>query len=865
MANVNDLFNVVYTDKDKIKQKLIELLREYEDLDNLDLTKLSFHSYLIDALSMLISDNLFYSSMAYRNNFMITADLQEAIYNWAKYLSYNIQLAQPSYVDAVIYFSKDFVNNNVSFVIPKYHKFYAGDIVFRTDYQINVEINNNTVKIKAIGDNESFYIPFESNDDVYMFPITLRQYDIDTDEFIVSSDVLTGQFLSYRIQHTDYLSELKVEVDEVDQLGNVNTYIYEQADDIFAMSPIDRKYILKPISETELEILFGNGRFGKLIPANSIIRITKYTTKGTKGVIIKGSLNSLDRVYVTVNGIQKIVDLRVENFSNGYGGRDLETPDKIKENAIRAFRSKLALTTQPNYDDFINVAGIDSLMGTKSILKRSDLKVNEIALFHSFKFATTATDYEYMQIVPTNTLSFDLPGNITYYDPYKEFYDSYNDQYYICPFAISIDKRLKFVSYIYILNKLNILSQVKNKNTVDYPFILTNLYMESNSTKTQINFKLFYELLDSSYDISNIYGYLDIKYPNYLFRADDLVLDQNEGCFKATVDVSKLRDGECQLFFRLYDQNNNKICDGGPNVFLIQKLDQIMFSSFLYHTDPLLNNGVLDPHDDNTPIRVYDIPLIEKSWWDSLNDDEKSQFEYSVIQRFMYLNLEEKRALNVRVNNKFMKTTGKIKNYFYNKETYRIIDFVETLPSNPNDGDIYVISPKTTDSNLLEHRNKIAMYELGQWIYITPQPNEIALNLSDNKKYTFTGTRWFYMDYPLRLPIDITVFVDPSFGYDVPTIQEEITKSIIEGIMDKFGPDRPIYRSDIISIAHQRKDLGVVFVELNIIEIDVLFTYNIDTDLTKQELLEYVPEYIYILPEDITVNVKYLKQPERLK
>ena len=36
----------VFTDKDNIKDKLIDIFADYEDLDNVDMSKLGFHSYV---------------------------------------------------------------------------------------------------------------------------------------------------------------------------------------------------------------------------------------------------------------------------------------------------------------------------------------------------------------------------------------------------------------------------------------------------------------------------------------------------------------------------------------------------------------------------------------------------------------------------------------------------------------------------------------------------------------------------------------------------------------------------------------------------------------------------------------------------
>lgn len=839
--------NNVYTDSAMIKNKMIEILKDYEDLNNLDMSKLAFHSYIIEALSFLTADTMFYSSMNYKNNFMIVATLQEAIYNWASYQSYQINTASPSYVNALVYFPKDFEAQNVTFTIPQYSKFFADDIVFMNDFEIVVNYNGGVFNIQGYGENFSFFIPFQIDGDIVKFNLLLKQFDIQEEEIFVNTLVQPFQYYNTRLSHDDSIYKLDVVNREVDFQGISHLYSYQRATNIFSMGPQDRKYVLKLINDNEFELLFGNGQFGKQLLPNSILSINKYTTKGSNGRIIKGSLNTMDRIYTTVQGQAQIVDINVTNVTDGYGGTDVENKYTIKENSIRQFRSKKALTSEKDYEDFVKIIGPSTVYNTKPILKRSDLKINEVTLFHTLTLSEE-TDGEIVEnIIPTNTIGYTFPNATQYIEAY-ETYVHEGIEYY-CPFAMSFNDENKLVSYIYFIDSVTLLPLIDNLNMTQYPVSFNYVHVYTNNAKTLITFDIKYTPINTNFDDSNLTGHLNLKYPNITYRAGTFSVDTNNDILSVTMNTQLLRNGPVELVTELY-YSGTKFADGGPSVLLKEQLDTKVVSSFIYVS---------------TDKYVYDIPVIKKSFIDDIvSPDDRENFEFSVLQNYLSLDLVGDRALNVFVNNKFTKTIGNITNYFYNDHTYEIINFTTTFPTSPSDGDTYIVDPNTIDSILVLHKNEVMKLTLGAWEYIEADPNDIALNNADDLKYTFTGVRWFYMNYPVNLPLDVTIFVDPSYAIDEQTIKDTLKEAIVSGIENRFGPDRPIYRAEITAIIQDyNSTLGVVFSEINEIEIDVLFNYNISRDLTKQQLLEYTPEYIHVKKENINIKVKKINKPER--
>jgi len=61
----------IYRSRDQIRNEVITKIRQYLELENVDLTKSSFLSFLVEILSSLTSDLLFYQLASYREFFWL--------------------------------------------------------------------------------------------------------------------------------------------------------------------------------------------------------------------------------------------------------------------------------------------------------------------------------------------------------------------------------------------------------------------------------------------------------------------------------------------------------------------------------------------------------------------------------------------------------------------------------------------------------------------------------------------------------------------------------------------------------------------------------------------------------------------------
>ena len=75
------LSSQIYTSRDSIREQISAEVKNYMELNNVDLTKSSFLSFIIDTISTLTGNLLFYQISTYREFFLTKAQLPESILN----------------------------------------------------------------------------------------------------------------------------------------------------------------------------------------------------------------------------------------------------------------------------------------------------------------------------------------------------------------------------------------------------------------------------------------------------------------------------------------------------------------------------------------------------------------------------------------------------------------------------------------------------------------------------------------------------------------------------------------------------------------------------------------------------------------
>ena len=135
----------VFISREQNRNMIIEELKKYLELENVDLVKSSFLSFIVEALATLTSNLMFYQTSVYREFFLTKAQLPDSIYNLAAFIGYEGQLATYSNVNVLFEMPFGFSETNTTITIPEGFKVFANDeMTFSTYYETTIKVTSNS-------------------------------------------------------------------------------------------------------------------------------------------------------------------------------------------------------------------------------------------------------------------------------------------------------------------------------------------------------------------------------------------------------------------------------------------------------------------------------------------------------------------------------------------------------------------------------------------------------------------------------------------------------------------------------------------------------------------------------------------------
>ncbi len=818
MNNITSTSSDIFLSRDKIRLFMIDMLKYYGDLQQVDLTKSSFLSYFIDNMSTFTSNLLFYATSVYKEFFMTKAQLTESVLDLSTFLGYSSLPAKYSICDVLITIPLQFESNNVSFIIPNNFKFYAGEIEFNTYYIIHASvIDNMNPRISLQTGNKTYDIPVYINSDSseFSFLLPVRQYKIIEQEFQVDSDLQAFQFLEFDVPLDGQPSNIDISVVS----PNGFSVTYEKFDSLYLMNNTQYGYVYKRTTDG-LKLFFGNGLMGFQPEPSSKINVTIYSTLGSDGNIIAGSINKGDRIYLTnENNETKLVDYTCINPSPALNGENEEDINEIRNNAINNLVSMSRLVSE---NDYVNMNTVlkSNVFGKNSLplLKRSDIKCNEIQLFTTIIYNDN--------FIPMRNGTLKLDNNIEYVPKLTEI--TINDEIFYTFFDLEIDKTNSSANYSYIINEISltpILNFTYNSEYEDISII-----------------ELIVKKIDNS-------GVFELKYNG---------TDDNAECSMRILQSGKIlqmiNDPINKHFYYEFDPYTTFPKDN-VNIYFTISNSQIgdiftFTSSFTFRKTLktfMMSNIVID-QDFTT---IYDVPLIKKEYYDEIED--KKHFELACFQNIINLELQNFRMLTDFTNIKFTTTCGKLNNMRFNEvNSIPVIDIIESPPDLPNIGDRYIID-KNPIGEFLNHRNKICQYIGNEnWVFMDVSTDDIVFVQNKDYKYIFTGTEWVQPVYDIPIKLQLDVFTNQSYFGNKIELINVIKDILMEVFYDKFGNNTNLYRSQIIK-AIQDID-GISHCSLVNPKSNIFFNYDLDT-FTQKELFEYSPQLVHFTRDSININI----------
>ncbi len=815
--------------RDETRAKIIEFMQQYMELENVDLTKGSFLSFVTDIMSTLSSNLMFYQSSIYKEFFLTKAQLPESIHNLSTFVGYSPQEASYAIANLLLTVPLTFTDSDTTFTIPDGFKFTTSDnVTFITYYETTVNVTNNeVVDISAVQDGKHFNIPVSvdsTSEMVFNFVLPVRQYKIVEQEFQVSEDLQPFQFSTIDVPTTGKVSGLVVNIKDPDSESQTT---YTEFDSLYLMGSDDYGYVLRNSLEGK-KIYFGNGIIGVQPLPGSTVLVEINETEGVDGNVISGSISTGERIYALQNGISTVLSYTVTNTSPAYNGEDQQSLQEIRTNSINSLTALHRLVTENDYAVADSVIENSPLaQHSIPVLKRSDVKVNEIQLFTSIQFGN--------DIVPTRNAFYTFPVGTTNIESGTIL--TIDGDNYITIFDMNISVLNTAAFYHYMVRELSLTPTLLESWGQIYNFNMNSLEVTSDST-SNVLFEATYYSTESDY--SNITCSLIINEDTYNMTN---VPGSNGGSFEYTfTDLDLIPDGLFTSYFLFSNTNLSPERIHRYSTTLTVKQDLMQF---------MLSNAAID----STSIIVYDIPVIEKDYYDSI---DQIAFELQVMQTFLSsLDFNNYRMLTDFANVKFCNTTGQMKAMLRNSTTKTDVKdiYINTVPVAPALSDRYIVSGNEgTEWN--GYRDYISqctnIAPSVTWTFTAPQTNDVVYATDKDKKYVYGEQGWIEPIYEIPIRIEIELFRTLDSALSDSILIDNIKEALIDTFESRFGPNAEIHRSEIIDVIHNIT--GVSYCRLIKPETSIFFKFNID-NFDQEELLEYSPDLVYFTEDDIVINV----------
>jgi uncharacterized LabA/DUF88 family protein len=877
----------IFSSRDKILDEMIDQMKDYLELESLDLSKTDYLSYLVNILSGLTANLLFYNTTTYRELFLTKAVQKDSVLSWSAMLGYSPTWATAATCSVLVAIPLKFTGD-VTFTIPKGHQYKAGSIVFTQDNPIQIDIPRDehgdiiditVTETLTVGGSRSLKYETEtdSNGNVTLYFTA----DITQKELVEFTEPIPT-LLPYEFYELDINFDGQIaSIDEVisEEWERSSTIPYYES---LFLIPFDTKGYVFEITESGARISFGNGVVGQQPPSGSI-DISLYTTEGASGNVIAGSINRTDKLYVKDYNdsgnsedsqgkfTMRTVSMEVVNVVPATGGRDFPTVDEIRTSAIANVTAMNRLVSETDFSNIESIVTELPVNHTISVLKRSDLKGNEISLFTDIIFEET--------IVPTRNTKWDVTDSTSSGYVYIQTKDTItiDGSDYYSMFNIEIDPINEECTYYYLASELEksvTLNRTRSGLTTILPSYATFTVVTTDSTsgdllsvsEQYVDIELNFDILETDAE-DGLQCILETSWDGTVYNMVQEVNDDGNTVFTIPTSnpllLSSIPDMTQTYLFKMYYLDGGEVdlpylTESQVSLILKQQLDEFMYSQV--HVDSTNSYRVGDT------ISVYDVPVIKKSYYDGI---DQNSFALQIYNDILTLDITEYRMTNDFINLKFSDTTGVLDNMKYNQTTKNPVISVNPTGSLSSLGhgsgddenrylvtDSEYISPWGEDSTYDKDAPFIAEYvaSTDSWIFERVVTNDIINVTSLNDNVLYDGNDAVIPILTIPFTLQLIVWRDTSVSATTDAIVQNVKNNLIDGLYSKFGFDSNIYLSEIIEIVQNVEGVR----NCTIVEPthDVFFDYDLKEDLTQAQLLEYSPQLVWFDSTTISVEIR---------
>jgi len=774
----------ILSSRDTIRNQLIEYFKEYVGIPEIDFSKTSYLSYLINILSILSSNLMFYNSSVYREFFLIRARQKESVLNISHMLGYNPDIAKPAIVPIVMSIPKTELNHTGVITLKSintsntdYFKFFTNDniqFVLDTDIRIEISAADNVfhhANIRSISSTGVIKeISWQSSDDdkYVVFVLDTIQLDKKVESYKISS-LDSYKFLSYELDlKSKQLADVKIYTiidpeeqsyfDRNGEFSDKNKAIeWAYKESLFLASSEERIYAYR-LGSDKIKIFFGNNIVGKQPEPDSLVIIDLRTTNGLSGNIITGMISNCSKIPIIDSKTNKqkyLTGVICTNVVNAVNGKDYQTIDEIRTNTIAFVTSNKRLVTEFDYKYISNIVDNLPVSYALPILKRSDLKRNEICIFSALDFQNQLIPTQSVILKCNNPFSESGSNNIRIKNFTKVEYapepntNIYNLEYlpdryeyllnkhklidinnaYRTLFDIILERVGEKIicKYYYTIRRLNSNINMKERINTTTDIFIEPILLQfwnnrgSNNTSDKLIVKLISTpvsidaFLSNKYKISCIMtntktdkSYTNTTAQNNMSVGNELIFDfelpeyeipEDEVIFNFTIIVKEIETTNTVVEMSTWNSDP---------VILKRDITDIVYSES--YNIYKLNEQNPDVIDDDYII-ILDVPCIESEYYETISESDEllENFEYSILNKFSAIDMSKYRMMTDNMNLKLSKTTGFITNINYNPIT------------KPEDVVINSIDPTSESNEFMQ--SIIENFNGSCWIAITNHKN----------------------------------------------------------------------------------------------------------------------------------------------
>lgn len=484
----------IYSSRDKIRSEIIKLTQDYLELQNFDFNAGSYLSYLINQLSVLDANLIYLISSIYKEMFLTKCNQRESIIAWANLLGYEIQFATPatckilfemelplasdindSTVTATLIGRQSAGDNIIAINDLDIFKVYSNDgtpfsLQTRVDISFSTTVANDATSVIPVITKQVFDPLY--NKVIATQNVDFRYYSDSRIQFILDfiqiedqvsrysiPDLLPNEFynINFKFQKKGTLSD--IDLFSVSQ--NLGTNVLERwaaKTTIFGAASDEAVYGFSETSDGVL-ITFGNGIIGKQPTVGGEFVISAGTTYGYDGNIIIGSIKTGDPITTNVG---KELRYYVTNVEPAINGKDAPTSDEIRQSIIKSFSANDRLVSSVDYLNAKSIIPDLPVTNYYNVVKRSDLKRNEITLFTEMAYNGALVPTRNVAIKNIDT-TVDTTSNVKVLKAFnnQNLVKLEDGEDYYMLFDVKIDTNKMESSYIYNVNNVYIPVQFK--------------------------------------------------------------------------------------------------------------------------------------------------------------------------------------------------------------------------------------------------------------------------------------------------------------------------------------------------------------------------------------------------------------------